>query len=663
MSYNTKMHTQFISINTIIFTKIMESFLSNLLKSIAFVALSCISSISYSQDNNPQRTTFVDAEKYLWQTDSQQYRSLYNQLHFYPLQPYLDQRRLMHKIKLSDAKEIDAFLDKYEYSPLDWPLRHKWLNYLIKRNRKAMFLAAYQENRSARLNCYRMRYQLDAGMPEKTVLANVTKWWVVGKSQDKACDPLFKKWEQAGYRTQNVIWERIALAADGGKHTLLPYLTSLLDKETTYLGALWHKVRRDPAYITKLTRFPNKNKKEAQILVYGLKRLIWRAPNRALATYNKAIKSFPLTEQQITFIQEKFAIALSSKNHKSAKDWLAKIKGKSSNKALIQWQLANVLQDENWQVINKELKSFPIAVQDNVQWQYWYAKSLLKTGKHTEGNLLMNTLSDKRHYYGFLAASFLNKPINLQDKPLTFTDKEKQKVLTYPAAKRAFEFFYLGRFHDARKEWNYWLSQLGEREKLVASKVANEKQWFDRAIFTLASEGYLDDVALRFPMAFSTDIKSFSTSQKIDASWAFAIARRESSFMSDAHSSAGAKGLMQLMPATARQLAKKTISKRYLLNAKNNIELGTKYLRKLLDRHDGNQILATAAYNAGPHRVKKWLKKIDSLPADIWIETIPFKETRDYVKSVLAYQKIYQHKIGKKNSSLFEDLITMKITD
>ena len=186
--------------------------------------------------------------------------------------------------------------------------------------------------------------------------------------------------------------------------------------------------------------------------------------------------------------------------------------------------------------------------------------------------------------------------------------------------------------------------------------------WYDRAIFTLAKVGYLNDVNLRFPLGFANDIKQYAGDQKINPAWAFAITRRESSFMPDANSPAGAKGLMQIMPGTAKQLARKTISNRYLFEAKNNIKLGTKYLRNLLDRHDGNQVLATAAYNAGPYRVKSWLKNAESLPADVWIETIPYKETREYVKSVLAYQQIYQHKVGQ-DASLFDQIIAMNINE
>ena len=202
----------------------------------------------------------------------------------------------------------------------------------------------------------------------------------------------------------------------------------------------------------------------------------------------------------------------------------------------------------------------------------------------------MSELATKRHYYGFLAASYLETPVSLQNSPLAITSQEKNGVLLHPAAKRAFEFYYLGRYVEARREWRYWLSQLNYREKLVAAKLANENGWFDRAIFTLAQVGYLNDVELRFPKAFDKKINQHAQLQEINPAWAFAIARRESSFMTDARSPVGAKGLMQLMPNTAKQLKRGSLSRQYLYNAENNIQLGTKYLRKLLDKNKGNQI-------------------------------------------------------------------------
>lgn len=609
---------------------------------------------------------FIKAEKLAYKSNSSQYQTLYNKLHYYPLQPYLDLRRLMHKIRLSDAEEITQFLKKYQGSPLDWPLREKWLNYLAKKKQGLLFLQAYKPSSSARLACHQLNFSLAAGVPESVVLPQVTKLWVVGKSQDKACDALFDRWQQAGYRSNDVVWQRIVLAADGGKHTLIPYLTKLLPPEQKYLAKLWHKTRRDPSIVSKLKYFPNNSIRETEILAYGLKRLIWRYPDTALRSYRKAQKKFTFTSAQQQQIAEKFAVALSAKNHHAAQLWLDKLDVNALSKNMLQWRLSQALKQQDWQRLIVELKQVPKQYEDDLKWKYWYARALIATKVEARGSYLLQQLASERHYYGFLAASYLQTPVNLQDKPLEFSLLEKQQLISIPAAKRAFEFYSLGRYREARSEWNYLLSQLNDREKLIIAKVANENQWFDRAIFTLANVGYMDDIDLRFPKAFNKKINRYAEAQKIAPSWAFAIARRESSFMTDAHSSAGAKGLMQLMPNTAKNLVvsrkKGKINRRYLLNADNNIRLGTKYLKKLLDKSKGNQVLATAAYNAGPYRVKSWLKNAKAVPADIWIETIPFKETRNYVKSVLAYQEIYQHQPGQV-SQLFEQVVNMTIGD
>ncbi|MBL4941178.1 MAG: transglycosylase SLT domain-containing protein [Colwellia sp.] len=609
-----------------------------------------------------QQQQFIKAEELIYNSSSAQYQTLYNKLHYYPLQPYLDQQRLLSTMRLSKALEITAFLDKYQGSPLDWPLRKKWLNYLANKKQGLLFLQAYKPTSNAKLVCHQLNFNLLSGLPESVVLSQVTKLWVVGKSQDKACDPLFKRWQKAGYRTNDVIWQRISLAADGGKHTLIPYLTKLLPPEQQYLATLWHKVRRDPSLVSKLKHFPNKSVRESQILTYGLKRLIWRYPDTAIRSFRKAQQQFSFTRAQQRQITEKFALALSVKSHHAAQLWLDKLDFNSLSKNMLQWRLSQALKQQDWQRLIVDLKQLPAKYKDDLKWKYWYARALIATGLNERGKYLLQQLANKRHYYGFLAASTLQTPTNLQHEPLEFTLAEKRNVVSYPAVKRAFEFYSLGRYHKARSEWNYLLTQLTNREKLIVAKVANENQWFDRTIFTLANVGYLNDVNLRFPKAFDKEISRHAITQKIAPSWAFAIARKESAFMTDAHSPAGAKGLMQLMPNTAKSLKKGRINSRYLLNAENNIQLGTQYLKILLDKNKGNQVLATAAYNAGPYRVRSWLKNTKALPADIWIETIPYKETRNYVKSVLAYQEIYQHQPGQV-SQLFEQVINMSIGD
>ncbi|MDX2368083.1 MAG: transglycosylase SLT domain-containing protein [Colwellia sp.] len=609
-----------------------------------------------------QQQRFIKAEKLIDKSKSVQYKSLYNHLHYYPLQPYLDQQRLLNNIGLSNAAEINEFLLKYKGTPLDWPLRKEWLKYLAKNKQGLLFLQAYKPTANAKLSCQYLNFRLASGLPESVLLPQVTKLWQVGKSQARACDSLFERWQKAGYRTNTVIWQRIVLAADGGKHTLIPYLTKLLPPEQQYLAKLWHKVRRDPTFVGKLNNFPNKSIRETEILAYGLKRFVWRDPDNAILSYKKAKQKFVFTRTQQQQINKKFAIALSAKNHQQAQVWLDKLEFGSLNNSMLQWRLSQTLKQQDWQGLIVDLKLLPSEVKDDLKWKYWYGRALIATDDVERGQYLLQQLAIERHYYGFLAASYLQTPVSMQHKPLAFSLAEKRRVINYPAAKRAFELYHLGRYYQARSEWNYLISQLTNREKLIAAKVANENQWFDRTIFTLAKVGYLDDVGLRFPKAFDEEINRHANKEKIAPAWAFAIARRESSFMTDARSPAGARGLMQLMPNTAKSLRKGKINRNYLLDANNNIQLGTRYLKKLLDRNSGNQVLATAAYNAGPSRVKSWLKNLKAIPADIWIETIPFRETRNYVKSVLAYQEIYQHEPGEV-SQLFKQVTNMNIGD
>ena len=203
-------------------------------------------------------------------------------------------------------------------------------------------------------------------------------------------------------------------------------------------------------------------------------------------------------------------------------------------------------------------------------------------------------------------------------------------------------------------------TQLNQEQKVTAAVFANELGWHDQAIFGFSKAGYLDDIARRFPMPFDVHLEFNAKKNNIDLAWAFAIVRRESSFMPDAASGVGALGLMQVLPGTARYLEKKKVSRTTLFNPGENVALGTRYMRYLLDKMHDNPILATASYNAGWRRVKKWLPETEPMPIDLWIETIPYKETRNYVKAVLAYKQIYSQHLGGVDNS-FKELANMKL--
>jgi soluble lytic murein transglycosylase len=220
----------------------------------------------------------------------------------------------------------------------------------------------------------------------------------------------------------------------------------------------------------------------------------------------------------------------------------------------------------------------------------------------------------------------------------------------------AYELMKLGRKSEAKFQWWHALRKLNKQEITVAAKLAQQWKWDEIAIFTIAKVKHWDDIEMRFPLSYSDKIHKNSEKNDLNPAIVFGLVRRESAFNEKARSPTGARGLMQIMPQTGKQIAKH-LNERWrgsssLDNPETNIKYGAYYYQRLLKKFDGNYALALAAYNAGPERVKKWLPKADSVPADIWIETIPYHETRDYVSTVITYALIYQQRTQTNELSM-----------
>lgn len=627
----------------------------------AYSQAQAIISVPDSEKLAAQRVLFVEAEKLVKNTNSKKYQKLKEQLTDYPLLPYLQQKSLRASPYLSKQNEIGNFLAAYKGTPLDYPLRKRWLQYLAKKGEEEIFLQFYTSQRDVKLVCKNLQFMLKQPELRENALNQVRDYWVVGKSQPKECDPVFKIWLDAGLRQPKDIWERLTLAADGGKHTLIPYLKTLLPAKERYLADLWLKVRRSPSAVSRASKFPNTFPlKETQILTYGLSRLVWKDRDLALKSWQTLNRKFEFSAQQRQKIASKFAVALAIDNHDQADVWLERANKLDDDKELFRWHLAHVLRQQDWQHVLDIIDLAPETIATDLSYQYWQARAYAEVDANELAQKQLGQVASNRHYYGFLASGKLSQSPELVDKPLTFEPAELADIANLPAAKRAYEFLKLKRYSSARREWVYMQSQLDTNGKLISAVLADSWGWHDQAIFGFAKAGYLDDIKRRFPMAFSEQLVQNSTRNKVDPAWTFAIARRESSFMADANSSAGARGLMQLMPGTARYLAKKKINNRSLYDPEKNSQYGTQYLRYLMDKMDNNPILATASYNAGWRRVKKWVPETGSLPMDVWIETIPYKETRNYVKAVTAYRQIYADQLGH-DSGLFERLANMQI--
>lgn len=617
-----------------------------------------------SPEREKQRAQFLRLEKSVWKMDSQDLAEAAQSLGDYPLVPYLLARKLGDNIRLNDEAQISAFLTRYADTPLANKLHSKWLKYLARKNEAKKFIHYYTPSRDAKLACSFLSFQISQGVDETQLYSAIADLWTVGRSQPKECDSIFKRWQKAGQLSEDLVLLRIKKAADGGSHTLIPYLKGLLDDDKKYLADLWHKTRRDPASVAKTSLFPSKYPLvEAEIMHYGLSRLIWRNTELALKTLKKAEQKVIFTNAQKSRVYGQFAIKLAIDDHQKASEYLLKADAISDDTAVTRWHLAHLLKQQDWARVILLIENSPAQKVSENAYSYWLARAYEHLGRQNEAKVLYQQLAEERHYYGFLASARLGQAHQLENAPVSVSEQSVQAVLALPETQRAFELRKLERFHEARLEWRHAQRQLDQADKLAAAVISSAWEWHDQSIFTFSREGYLDDVKRRFPTAFEDIIVKEALKNKIEPEWAFAIARRESSFMPDAVSPANARGLMQVLPSTAKYLEKRRITARQLLDANTNVKIGNKYLRYLMNKLNNNSILATASYNAGWRRVKQWLPENEALEADIWVELIPYKETRNYVKAVMAYKQIYHSQLNEdgtvtaNSSKVFNDLI------
>lgn len=632
--------------------------------------LLAINGSSLAQDNSTidareqQRERFLEAERAVKRRQFDDYQQLKATLQGYPLLPYLELLHLELTANPRSPQAMQEFLLQAEQSPLSWQARHMWLDRLAAGRHYQQFMAVYEAPGLLRHQCFYITAQLQQqGADTTAILSQVADLWLTGESLPKACDPVLAAWMKAGYRTDSLVWRRIALAAEGGQHTLIPYLQKMLPQSMHYLAEHYHRVRRDPAQVSRSKwlrgDFPTH---ESQIVAYGLSRLIWRDPDRAIRFIENLPVHINFTAEQYLHLRQTFAIALSLKGHTEASAWLARLEPTEHNDATLHWQLAEWLRHSAWTQIMGFVPRLPDAQRESDQWQYWLARSMDELGHHQVAQQLWRRIAQQRSYYGFLAAAKTNQRVNLSKEPLTIAADELQRIRLLPGVQRAYELRALDRDLDARREWNSLLEHLDEAEQQALAVIASEWGWHAQAIYTLGKLQAYDAVAQRFPAAFLEQHTRFAEAASIDVNWALAISRRESSFQPNARSHAGAYGVMQLLPRTASAVDRRQVSTRELFNPTYNIRLGTRYLADLQRRLGDNWLLATAAYNAGIYRVYDWLPA-QPMDADRWVELIPYAETRNYVKNVLAYQQIYRTiRNNEEQPKLFSEIVPMQIS-
>jgi soluble lytic murein transglycosylase len=326
-----------------------------------------------------------------------------------------------------------------------------------------------------------------------------------------------------------------------------------------------------------------------------------------------------------------------------------------------EWLTRYALAQGDWAAVLARIDSMPAPLKHESVWQYWRAYCLHALGQVEAATAVFTVIAQKREYYGFLAAERLGLPHTFAHQPYTVSAEQRQRLLALVEIQRIQELRATDLQRYARDEWEGLLPQLKPAAVAAAAVLADEWQWPDRAISALARANIWHDLARRFPLTYAAPTLQDATAARLHPAWVLGLMRKESLFQADAVSKARAVGLMQLLPTTATQVAQRlglsSMPGEQLTSPDVNIRLGTAYLRALMDQFGDHPVLATAAYNAGPANVVQWLALPGRLESAIWIETVPFFETRDYLKRVLEYTVIYAWRLSGQDTWRLTDFM------
>jgi len=599
-----------------------------------------------------QRRYYDEAKQALAKGDSTPYRQYAEALKDYPLLAHLAYDELTGRLKYAADEEIETFLKEHADLPqINW-MKLRWLRWLAERGQWQTFAKYYSPSMNfTELDCLYARYLLSSNKKaeKKAGMAATQKLWLVGKSQPEACDALFEDWKKAGGLNDRLRWQRAVLAAEAGNYSLSRYLTRNLSHYRTE-AALLLEVARNAKTIRQTGRFSKRSAAMADVLALGLRRLLREDMEKALELLNAYNKKQHFDAATRLVLARSFGLTLAKRFDERALALMSQYDPASSDEALSEWRIRLLLRLGRYAEAHQRIKELPQPLAISSRWRYWRARSLqLTEGANKEAEERLRALASGRGFYEFMAADLLGLPEQLNHHPLPGAKASLEKAKKRAPVQRALEYLARGEDNSAWYEWYNALNYLPQDEQVALARFAYDKRWHFQVIRTLALAEYWDDLELRFPLPYRGELQLASSTRRLPPSWAFAIARQESAFRADARSSAGALGLMQIMPATARATARKfdipLKNDKDLLSPNTNIALGTAYLAQLQEQF-GSRVLASAAYNAGPTRVRSWLKDTSGLPWDVWVENIPFDETRQYVQNVLAYTVIYGHRLG-----------------
>ena len=570
------------------------------------------------------------------------------------LEPYVAYWQLSLTLGEAAPEEVRAFLTANRGGPLAWQLRGEWLKALARRDQWELFDAELPLHAGAdnELACYALQSRLRAS-PEEALREARSR--LVARDLPDNCSPALSALAAMGALTSDDLWLRIRLALEGGQVTQARRVAEWLPKGEAPKPGLLETVASNPAGYLARRSFRLKTRAGREAVMFAAHRLARTSTQQAADHWTKLEERFSGDER--AYVWGIIAYLGAMRHDTEALGWYARA-GALSDLQLA-WKARAALRAGSWPDVLAAVNAMSERESAVSAWRYWKARALKALNRPEEAEALLRPLSVEFNFYGQLAQEELGGTVAVPATAYTPAAEDVRAMGQHIGLRRALELYRLNLRTEATQEWSWAIRRFDDRQLLAAAEVARRHEIYDRAIGTADRTVGLHDFGLRYLAPYRDTLKTHTSQLALDEAWVYGMIRQESRFIPDAKSSAGASGLMQLMPGTARWVAQKLGLKNWrwsqVTELDTNIGFGTYYLRHVLDALDGQPVLASAAYNAGPSRARAWRPEA-AMEGAVFAETIPFNETRLYVKNVMANATYYAHSFGQQIQSLKQRL-------
>ena len=621
----------------------------------AFVLAAPLAAGAAPRGKTSQDDHFLAAQEAFEKGRAPQLASHAGALRGHVLEPYVEYWTLRLGIDDLPAQTARDFLARHNGTLVAEQLRRDWLKALARRQAWDAFEAEVPNvaGDDPELACLALQARWRRG--DGAALEEFRRVWASPRDLPDGCHPIAESEIAAGRLTARHVSERTRLLLETGQFAGAKRLIGTLPAGDAPDERSVDSIRRAPQpFLAGADRLDLKKRSNRELVLFALARTA-RSDVEVAATHwtRKLQDRFPPEDQAWAWGQ--LGTQGARQHHPRALEWFANADGIALRDDQLEWRARAALREGDWREVRAAVEKMTPLGRNDPAWLYWHGRARRALGQPEEAQILLARVAGEHHFYGKLALEELGRSLAIPPRGYTPTASDLAEAAGNPGLQRAVALLRLGLRMEGIQEWNWTVRGMDDRQLLAAAEFARSNEIWDRAIFTANQTVGLHDFSVRFPAPYRAVFSEQARSQGLDESWVLGLVRQESRFSTSAKSAAGASGLMQLMPRTARWVAQrlgmKGFSAAQLNDVELNIALGTRYLKYVLDSVDGQPVLAAAAYNAGPGRARKW-KADRPLEGAIYAESIPFGETREYVKRVMSNTVYYAALYGGDARSL-----------